>query len=255
MAIYEMDFTSGKMVPHNDTGKDALEVGRVLKLNGYSNPEFVIVGALNEHRMYPCINREDFRPRNYELFALKFLSEKKDGRIQTYITDEVADAFEVANLIRESAGLMAREAAEKIQAANEAQRLEDIGREIAAKKIPAGCPALIVAELREDESDSMSDYYGSRGVRLVVLGVSAHKRDVFSEMKKFATKFPATAHLAEDSKYEHREKYSMGRGYYLAQYGYHHSGWVVSKMKKYGNDWDRSVYIALAKESHQYFLP
>lgn len=41
-------------------------------------------------------------------------------------------------------------------------------------------------------------------------------------------RFEGTAHLAErNGEYEHREKYSMGHGYYLGTHRY--SGWQVSK--------------------------
>jgi hypothetical protein len=102
-------------------------------------------------------------------------------------------------------------------------------------KMPVGAQAVIVAELIEDCSDSMSDYYGSRTVRRVILGFSGHKRDLFPELRKFAARFTETAHLfAADEKAEHREKYSMGAGYYLKTGGRDSDGWQVSKEKFYG---------------------
>lgn len=72
------------------------------------------------------------------------------------------------------------------------------------------------------------DYFGSRIVRTVILGFSTHTRDLFPEMRKAAARFEGTAHLAErNAEYEHREKYSMGHGYYLGTHRY--SGWQVSK--------------------------
>lgn len=100
-----------------------------------------------------------------------------------------------------------------------------------ADKIPANAKAVIYAELMQDESDGMTDYYGGRAVRAVILAFSTHTRDLFSEMRKAARNHPETAFLADapDSA-EHREKYSMGGGYYLGTGG-RYSGWKVQKRR------------------------
>jgi len=46
---------------------------------------------------------------------------------------------------------------------------------------------------------------------------------------------------------EHREKYSMGVGYYLKASSRYSSGWTVSKRRKYGNTWGDDIYISLAQ--------
>ena len=91
-----------------------------------------------------------------------------------------------------------------------------------------GAVAVIIGEQHESECDPYTDYFGSRIVRTVILGFSTHTRDLFPEMRKAAARFEGTAHLAErNAEYEHREKYSMGHGYYLGTHRY--SGWQVSK--------------------------
>ena len=68
--------------------------------------------------------------------------------------------------------------------------------------------------------------------RTVIIGFSKHKRDIFSEMRKHASNFEETAYLAEPNEdYEHREKYSMGDGYYLGESKYH--GWIIEKCPIY----------------------
>ena len=58
-------------------------------------------------------------------------------------------------------------------------------------------------------------------------------------MRKYAANFEGTAYLAEENKdYEHREKYSMGAGYYLGKSKY--SGWVIKKEQFFGT---REQYI------------
>mgnify|MGYP007083427354 CR=1 FL=1 len=60
---------------------------------------------------------------------------------------------------------------------------------------PAGACALIVAELEHNESDSMTDYFGSRTVRRVAIGWRTGKREDFKQLRRAAAGFAETAHL------------------------------------------------------------
>lgn len=60
---------------------------------------------------------------------------------------------------------------------------------------PAWAKAVIIAELEEDQSDIMTDYFGSRTVRTVALAWSKHERDLFPELRKAAATFDPTAFL------------------------------------------------------------
>ena len=154
-----------------------------------------------------------------------------------------------ADALRQGKAQKQREA----DAQTEADHLEAIGRELWPELIGT-CAAVIVAELHRDDSDLQSDYFASSTVSRVILAASTHKRDVFSEMRKAAAIFPPTASLATapdrgDNQYppdEHREKYSMGAGYYLSSTG-SYSGWHVSKDIIGKNGPSRQDYIDLAK--------
>jgi len=99
---------------------------------------------------------------------------------------------------------------------------------------PADAKAVIVAELIQDQSDSMNDYFGSTTRRTVILGFSSHTRDLFPELRKAALNFAETADLFEaPASAEHREKYSMGGGFYLKAKCRHDSGWKISKARLY----------------------
>lgn len=167
---------------------------------------------------------------------------------------------------------------------------------------------MIVAELREDQSDHQTDYFASRGVLTIALAWSKHDKDLFGEMRKAAASIDQTAHMGPgrgkfiarvvfasdivsngramwvgmgspwhrdlygadrydapefttraeaeafveaagaphdvhdgdqvatfrweivEESIEHREKYSMGAGYYLGAEG-RHSGWQVRKIR------------------------
>jgi hypothetical protein len=144
------------------------------------------------------------------------------------------DAFEVAILRSEAEQADRQEQEERQKQHERNEQLKATGRERLKTLIPANAKAVIIAELHEDESDGMTDYYGYRTQRTVILGFSTHTRDLFPEMRKVAANFEETAHLAvETAEYKHREKYSMGDGYYLGESKYH--GWIIQKEKLYGS--------------------
>ena len=91
----------------------------------------------------------------------------------------------------------------------------------------------IVAELREDESNIMTDYFAHSVTRRVLLGFSKSDRNNFREMCKLAATFGPTEKLATEGE-ENRENYTGGSGYYLSG-PYRHSGWTIRKENlKYG---------------------
>ncbi|MDE5878596.1 MAG: fusion protein [Desulfovibrio sp.] len=96
------------------------------------------------------------------------------------------------------------------------------------EKAPTDAKAILVAELREDESDSMTDYFASRVVRTVFLGFSKSARNNFSEMRKLASWYAPTKHLSGPKGVEHRENYTGGKGVFLGGPS-SHSGWTVRK--------------------------
>ena len=147
-------------------------------------------------------------------------------------TSEFMDSFEMVILRSEAERIARAQQAERDRAQEQNERLKIIGKERLQSLIPTNAKAVIVAELHENDSDSMTDYFGYYTTRTVILGFSTHTRDLFSEMRKHAVNFEGTAHLVEENEeYEHREKYTGGTGYYLGKSRY--SGWVVKKEKYY----------------------
>jgi len=151
------------------------------------------------------------------------------------VNPEFMDSFEVAILLQEA---QAKAKAEEAEAKQELLRVEEvkkIGRKRFAEIFPEDAQAVIVARLQQDESDSQTDYFAHTTQRTVILGFSKHKRDIFSEMRKHAPNFEETAYLAEyNEDYEHREKYSMGNGYYLGESKYF--GWIIEKVSIYNRE-------------------
>jgi hypothetical protein len=145
---------------------------------------------------------------------------------------EFMDAFEVAILRGEAEQIAHTEQDAKQQEQERNEQLKAIGKERLEAIVPNDVKAVIVAELHEDNSEPMTDYFGYSTKRTVILGFSTHTKDLFSEMRKHAVNFTETAHLAEENKkYEHREKYTGGEGYYLGESKYY--GWSIKKVKYY----------------------
>lgn len=142
----------------------------------------------------------------------------------------------------------AREAERRAVAQAAKQRRHDDAAAFKAEcaaRIPSWAKAAIVAEYVRDDCDIMSDYFGTVTERRVIIGWSTHGRDLFPEMRNAAATFPETAGIASaDGSAEHREKYSMGAGYYLKIGGRYCSGWKVCKRRFYGDSPDRGLDVA-----------
>jgi len=163
--------------------------------------------------------------------AAPFIERARQAGLQPIPPDQAAERL-----------AMARRAADDSRTAAQRQREEEHARRLAfeadaAPRIPSWAKAVIVAEMVEDQSDAMSDYFGSTVRRVVILGFSAHTRDLFPELRKAARNFADTADLADaPASAEHREKYSMGGGYYLKAGGRNWTGWRVVKRSFYDRD-------------------
>lgn len=99
--------------------------------------------------------------------------------------------------------------------------------------IPEDAKAVIVASFTSPcpSSDPYADYYASKTDNVIILAWSKHTRDLFSEMRKAALNHESTKALNnKDLSTEHREKYSMGAGYYLTNKEYIRNGIEIKKI-------------------------
>lgn len=263
------------MQPIETETKNNLEIGTVLQLNGYSNPEYVIIqnlGLIESFRSsgskYLVANTLTFSLSQKFAYELKRISEKKDNRIQMYIMEKVLSPSAVSELREKAEKIRTQKENKKRKESGERKILLEKGKELFKKYIPDEAKALIIAELHQNESDVQSDYFHHSVRDTVIIGWSKHTRDLFSEMRKYAGNIPETKHLEiapiingngqtrtkENKSYwhpedEHREKHSMGNGYYLKKGWTHSTGWAISKVIKYRDVWGGrdGYYIAMAK--------
>ncbi|NTV25815.1 MAG: hypothetical protein HGB01_06355 [Chlorobiaceae bacterium] len=98
--------------------------------------------------------------------------------------------------------------------------LEDAGKNVWAKMDAAGAKSLIVAELKEDRSDLMTDYFHSVTVKTVILCTSKTSRNNFKDFRELADQasIPEIQALATaPPEHKHRENNSGRGGYYLGE--------------------------------------
>lgn len=243
------------MKPIKVDDKNDLKIGQVLQLVGYQGQQYMIADNLGVNERfsshgasYLTIDLDSFQFTRHQASDFKWAADQKDGRIQVYITDEIMPAQQVTDLTMLASRIAKAKEIACATAEVELERLEVLGRDRFEKHIPASAKALIVAECREDETDLHTDYFGSRGTSLVILGYSTHTRNLFPELRKHAGLIPETTPLANASKEcEHRENYSMGHGNYLKDGYYDRSGWMVCKQRKWAATWDSSLFISMGR--------
>lgn len=196
-----------------------------------------IIGAqgLEEqhHRLTIVWDDGTFSEDLSEGIAGRWIAEASRSSIEPLPADAAADALHRAKAKR-------AEDHKRRQAEAQAAREElSAWRDSIRDKIPSDAKAVIIGELEIDDCDSMTDYFNTKTTRQVILGFSKHTRDIFSELRKAARNCPETAQLADaPAEAEHREKHSMGAGYYLKDGNRYSTGWAVRKRPFYnrGND-------------------
>ena len=219
-----------------DRAVQVVEINQVIQMEGYSYHSYVVYDITKNQWgiTYKLINltTKDFHTADIirplkEKFGIGFYYDSDNPQF--------IDSFEVAILLQEAQAKATAEADEEEKERIRVEEVKAIGSKRFAEILSENAKAVIVARLKQDESDSQSDYFASRTTRTVILGFSTHKRDIFSEMRKYASNFEETAYLAEYKEdYEHREKYSMGAGYYLGESKY--SGWIIEKELIYNRE-------------------
>ena len=237
-----------------ETNKQAVSVNQVVQMWGYNDPRYVVYKieksqwGIDYHLIdldtYVLSSTTSIRPLS-EKFGIGVYYDDKDPQFKS--AQEVAELLTKAQIKKKLEEQQAEE--EK----KERERISAIGREWLQASIPQDAQAIIVAKLKQDDSDSYTDYFASSVQQTIILGFSKHKRDLFSEMRKYANNFEGTSYLAEyNEEYEHREKYSMGDGYYLGKSKY--SGWIIEKVRIYDRKSTIENFAYIAGNHENIFL-
>lgn len=200
-----------------------LETGHVVAVKPVDSPQYLIGAAMTQIHAH-CI----------VVYASGRKAEIPDCEAAAWIEAATAKGLPYCEnplaLLDASDAETAKAQARGVAARSEYEASRDSHRAEFATRCPAWAKAVIYAVQEIDDCDAMSDYFNVKTGRRVVLGYSRHTRDLFPELRNAAATFPETAHLATaPADAEHREKWSMGAGYYLKATGRYSSGWKVCK--------------------------
>ena len=245
-----MSATAAKIYRFGSSGtlepckRESLEMGQIIWLNGYGQSKHshdrkvvfkqettsfgVMYHAVNIDQEPPVISR-------HEAFAIR--PEDQIFGIGIYYTP--GDMFqgskaELDQLVKAAVDHERQESERREAEQKRMKEEEEAGKKVWEVMQKEGAVSLIVAELKEDRSDLMTDFFASVTARTVILGTSKHNRNNFKELRKLAatSSIPDIAELAKaPGDYEHRENYSMGAGYYLGKN--RNSGWQIRKVPAY----------------------
>jgi len=226
--------TSNGLRKIDTVGKDNLPLGTKLYINGYGNT-YVITGRKNT-AAYFAVNVETHRIRIFEPYALEFIKNKKDSRIQVYILDDVEPNW--LDLKAKALDLERKNIETKKLAAIENERILAEGEKLLTEKRPKWAKAVIIAYFESNVSDSMTDYFALTKGKIYILAWSKHKRNLFSEMRKAAAKMDETKHLSMQPKYDvNGDVLTEGNKRWWKPRDQDHDRMVLKNNLKYSSDW------------------
>lgn len=249
LAVFDAKVQAGELGSAKDAYK--IEIGQILFTDGPFEPSRRAVCEILGRGRYKCVLldgsgfKHDDHVRDFR---------EKFGIGVYYTEGERISESELADLVCDATNAVAKkdlqERAEKAIADAHRLAMIEIGRKV-LPELPASLQGLVVGELKQDESDIMTDYFASSTQKVIYLALSTHKRHVFPELKKAAMNCPDTAFLAEYDEFEQRENYSGGHGYYLGKR--RHSGWHVRKDCYFGSNILETLQIAIGEG--RWFVP
>lgn len=194
---------NGKLVESKSTF-DNLEPGRVITWGGnraWSETHYCIISRRpgSWGVSYQCYNLDDPEDNSslhhVEARSIKSREDESVWHSQHFfledqvIDPELVETYKADHLKRAAA--LQQHIAEETAADD---KLEALGRKLWPELI-GECPAVIVAELEENDSDVQTDYHASHTVKTVILAPSKHTRNNFQEFRKAAELLEETQHL------------------------------------------------------------
>ncbi len=214
-----------------------LSYGQIIFLNGYGQNEHdhkrmavysVEYSEFYDAPEYKTVNLDDFTLRTVQAHEVEPAIDMT-GAIGLYFKQgDMATKEEIDAALPKAHEKLRVENEQRAQAKQEAEQAKAWSDAWFKANTPKWAKAVIIAEHEVNESDAMSDYFGSRTDKRLLLAFSSTDRNNFAEFRQAAKNAAETAELADLGKdCEHRENYTGGHGYYLGKHRY--SGWNISK--------------------------
>ena len=152
-----------------DRAKQVVEVNQIIQMEGYSYHKYVVYEITKNDWgiTYKLIDltTKDFNTAD----IVRPLSEKFGiGFYYDAENPSFLDAFEVAILLQEAKQKKQKEEEAAEQERKRVEEVKAIGRKRFAEIFPEDALGVIVARLKQDESDSQADYFASSTQRTVI---------------------------------------------------------------------------------------
>jgi len=167
-----------------------------------------------------------------------------------YLENQFIDIDKLNNMVID-AKLKEKKAQEQ-KAIEEKARQKQQSRDIAKGKelvsIPSWAKCVIVADLYQNDSDCMTDYFSTSVIDTVYLGFSKSTRNNMNELKQHSLLFDETKNFANEENHEQTDGGSYAPSYYLGSSRW--GGWKVNKRKYFdlGNEHNKNqLFEAVGK--------
>ena len=185
--------------------QETLKPGDVVSYGDMANSRTrkVVTAETDYYNDFVCYNLDGSGKSSVSMKKIAGLGgwEKEDGH---------KTAEEIEEIIAKYQANQEKERLEREKAANELQLKIEAGKKLVT--IPDWAKSVIVAEFKENTSDLYTDYYAHKSTKYVVLAWSKHNKDLFSEMRKAATRYYETEFLADaPENFEKKTKIFNGR--------------------------------------------
>lgn len=225
--VYSLFNKSGKI---EEMKPSILPMYCKIQFIGYGDAPGAVIAQGRREGSYKIVTMSKYdTPRISEHDYIRPLSEKFG--IGTYYVDsmETYTEAEVLPWIQKAEDAVKAEEERAEAARIQTAKNIEIGKKLFLENKPSDAVGVIVATFEADDSDPYTDYFNSKTERTIIIGWTNKKRDDFNEMRKaaklcpipevniYGTKpeKPADAPDYWTAPDENREKYSMGKGFYL----------------------------------------
>lgn len=220
---YELNDEGNLELVQDQSNQYPIVIGQIAHFHGYGNErERLAVYKIEKDERwgstyYHLLNLD--KPKLSKHEGLRPLETRKGTPIGIYYKQgDIATQEEIEEVLPMALAYEQREADKRTEAQKKNEQEEEIAKKWWAENTPKWAKAYIVAELKKDESDSMTDYFNASTQKRLLLAWSASDRLNFKEMREAGRGIPEFENI--DELKEDRYKRILGNYYH---------GWTIRK--------------------------
>lgn len=236
---YELNDEGNLELVQDQSNQYPIVIGQIAHFHGYGNErERLAVYKIEKDERwgstyYHLLNLD--KPKLSKHEGLRPLETRKGTPIGIYYKQgDIATQEEIEEVLPMALAYEQREADKRAAASKEQEEKAAIAKKWWADNTPKWAKAYIVAELKKDESDSMSDYFHASTSKTLLLAWSASDRLNFKEMREACLQAPKEIENLSELK---EDRYHRILGNY-----YH--GWTIKKYRIGGFNGYNDSFVA-----------